>query len=193
MFVTSPSSFGRVTLVSKKSKIVLTVFSKGFCSCTNKAPVMPDETIGSPLQALKCSECGAKIAPDALRPASPIICEYCGAINVRQAPPPGQLTGRRFARRPGMAARRGPGKAPVLYATRLLTDKGAIDAQMLRKYTKRNIDRRMRPAVALRQALRQMRDEGKLNRDKILRAVDELIADQKLPPQARDTFARLLQ
>jgi hypothetical protein len=38
-----------------------------------------------------------------------------------------------------------------------------------------------------------MRDEGKLDRDKILRAVDELIAEQKLPPQARGNFARLLQ
>jgi hypothetical protein len=92
-----------------------------------------------------------------------------------------------------MAARRAPGRAPILYATRLLTDKGAIDAKTLRKYTKRNIDRRMRPVVAIRHALRQMRDEGKLDRDKILRAVDELIAEQKLPPQARGNFARLLQ
>ena len=51
----------------------------------------------------------------------------------------------------------------------------------------------MRPAVALRRALRQMRDEGQLDRDKILRAVDELIAEKKLPHQARDNFKRLLQ
>ncbi|MFX0168373.1 MAG: hypothetical protein ACFE89_03350 [Candidatus Hodarchaeota archaeon] len=154
---------------------------------------MPRESSGPMLQTLKCSECGAKITPDALQPGSPLICEYCGAINIRQTPQLLQPTARRFGRRPGMATRRGLMRAPILYIARLLSDKGAIDAKTLREYTKRNIDRRMRPVDALRQALRQMRDEGKLNRDKILHTVDELIADKKLPPRVRDNFARLLQ
>jgi hypothetical protein len=79
-----------------------------------------------------------------------------------------------------MAARRGLHRAPLLRTVKLLADKGAIDPKVLRQYMKRNIDRKMRPAVALRQALRQMRDEDKLHRDKIMTAVDELIAEQKL-------------
>ncbi|MFX1564351.1 MAG: hypothetical protein ACFFCH_00005 [Promethearchaeota archaeon] len=154
---------------------------------------MAGESSDSVLQTLKCSECGAKIAPDALQLERPIICEYCGAINVRSTPPPHSQIARRGARHPRMRARHSPFRAPLLRTTKLLTEKGALDTKTLRQYTKGNIDRRMRPAVALRQALQQMRDEGKLDRDKILPAVDELIAEKKLPPRARDIFVRLLQ
>lgn len=151
---------------------------------------------GSPsdptLQTLKCFECGAKITPEALQPSTPIICEYCGAINVRPQPPPRQQATRRGVPRPGMRTRQGALRAPLLHTTRLLTEKGAIDAKTLRQYIKRNIDLRMRPAVSLRRALGQMRDEGKLDRDKILRAVDKLIAEKKLPPRLRQNFTRLL-
>ncbi|MFX1509972.1 MAG: hypothetical protein ACFFBR_06670 [Promethearchaeota archaeon] len=154
---------------------------------------MTGESSDPVLQTLKCSECGAKITPDALQPGSPLICEYCGAINVRATPPLPSQKARRGARHPRMRIRHSPFRAPLLHTTKLLADKGAIDTKILRQYTKRNIDNRMRPAVALRQALKQMRDEGKLDHDKILRTIDELIAEKKIPPRARDNFARLVQ
>jgi hypothetical protein len=84
-----------------------------------------------------------------------------------------------------------PVHAPLLRAVNLLADKGAIDRKTLRNYTKQNLDRKMRPPEALRAALRQMRDEGKIKQDKIMQAVDKLIAEQKLGPHARQAVERL--
>jgi len=159
---------------------------------------------GTPIaQALKCSECGAKITAENIQPGSPIVCEYCGSIIIVQAPrgqvgarPPGARPLRPPFMRPpppGPLARRAllhRRPAPLLHAVKLLTDKGAIDKGTLRKYTKRNIDRRMPPAQALRAALRQMKNDGKIKRDKVIRAVDELIAEGKLPPRARELVER---
>ncbi|MFX1576727.1 MAG: hypothetical protein ACFFCF_06100 [Promethearchaeota archaeon] len=92
----------------------------------------------------------------------------------------------------GVRTRQGALRAHLLHTTRLLTEKGAIDAKPLRQYTKRHIDRRIRLAVAFRRALRQMRDEGKIDREKILPAVDGLIAEKKLPPRVRQSFTLLL-
>jgi DNA-directed RNA polymerase subunit RPC12/RpoP len=138
---------------------------------------------------LKCPECNAKVNSSALQSNRPIVCEYCGAIIVpprQQLPasaPSGRLRGRRFYRqKPG---------APLLHTVRLLSDKGAIDGQRLKQYTKRNIDQGMRPPLALRAALRKMHDEGRLKRDKIMKALDELIAEKKLPPRARSAINRL--
>ncbi|MFX1319086.1 MAG: hypothetical protein ACFE9D_04550 [Promethearchaeota archaeon] len=154
---------------------------------------MTDESSDQLLKSLKCSECGAKITPESLQLGSPIICEYCGTINVPPTSPSHQQVRTRAARHPWMRARRGPQRVPILLTTRLLIEKGSIDEKILRKYTKQNIDKRMRPSMALRRALRQMRDEGKLNQDKILRAVDELIAEKKLSPIIRMHFFRLFE
>ncbi len=158
-----------------------------------KAYSMNDESPKTFLQTLKCSECGAKISPEALQSGNSIICEYCGAINIRPSPSVRQQTTPRGGRRPWAATRHGPLRTPLVHTTRLLTEKGIIDAKTLRKYTKRNIDRRMRPVVALRRALRQMHDENKLDPNKILRAIDELITEKKLPPRVRNNFLRLFQ
>ena len=85
----------------------------------------------------------------------------------------------------------GPEHAPLFHAVKLLVDKGAIDGQVLREYTKRNLDRRMRPPMALRAALVQMKNDGKLSRDKMLHVTDELVAEQKVPPRAREIVDRL--
>jgi hypothetical protein len=147
----------------------------------------------SALQTLKCSECGAKITPDAIQLGNPIICEYCGAINVQPTHPTRLQASSRGARHPWMRAQRRALRAPLLHTIRLLTEKGAIDAKTLQQYTKRNIDKRVRPIDALRQALRQMRDDGKLDKDKILRTVDELITENKLPPRVQENVTRLFQ
>ncbi len=143
-----------------------------------------------PSRVLKCAECGAKLLYEIIMPGRPIICEYCGAKNIE---PREKKLHTPFTRRRRMAARRGPHRAPLLRTVKLLADKGAIDLKVLRQYTKRNIDRKMRPPVALRHALRQMRDEDKLDREKILTAIDELIGEQKLPKQARVNISRLLK
>jgi hypothetical protein len=99
--------------------------------------------------------------------------------------------GLRFAGPPPAWTPGGPEHAPLFHAVKLLVDKGAVDGRVLRDYTKRNLDRRMRPAMALRAALVQMQQDGKLNRDKMVRATDELVAEQKLPPRAREIVNRL--
>ena len=143
-----------------------------------------------PGRVLKCAECGAKLFYEIIMSGRPITCEFCGAKNI--APREKKLD-TPYTRRRRMAARRGSYRAPLLRTVKLLADKGAIDPKVLRQYTKRNIDRKMRPPVALRHALRQMRDEEKLDREKIMTAVDELIAEQKLPQPARANILRLLK
>jgi DNA-directed RNA polymerase subunit RPC12/RpoP len=161
---------------------------------------MNNDDSSSKVQVLKCPECSAKINPDDIHPGTPIICEYCGAIvflpqqmkpQAAHAHPPGRRPVQRFLGRRAPRGVRRPVHAPLLRAVNLLANKGAIDRKTLRKYTKRNLDKRMRPPAALRTALKQMRDDGKLKRDKVMHAVDELIAEQKLKPRARETVERL--
>lgn len=162
--------------------------------------IMNNDVSSPKAQVLKCPECSAKINPNDIHPGTPIVCEYCGSIVVLphqmqsrptpSYPPRRRPVGRGLGRRPQRVARR-PVHAPLLRAVNLLADKGAINRKILRKYTKQNLDRRMRPPAALRAALKQMRDEGKIKRNKILRAVDELIAEQKLRPRARAAVERL--
>jgi len=154
-------------------------------------------------QALKCPECGAKISPDDVQPGMPIVCSYCGALVLLSRPStppvrgdvrPGLGMGRpggRFAGPHPAWAPGGPEQAPLFHAVKLLVDKGAIDGKLLRDYTKRNLDRRMRPPMALRAALVQMRNDGKLDRDRLVRATDELVAEEKLPPRAHEIVDRL--
>jgi DNA-directed RNA polymerase subunit RPC12/RpoP len=164
---------------------------------------MSNDSSAPKASALKCTECGAKISPDDAQPGMPIVCSYCGALILLSRPttPPigGGLRpgvgmrrpGLRFAGPPPAWATGGPEHAPLFYAVKLLVDKGAVDGKVLRDYTKRNLDRRMRPAMALRAALVQMQQDGKLSRDKMVRATDELVAEQKLPPRARESVNRL--
>jgi DNA-directed RNA polymerase subunit RPC12/RpoP len=164
---------------------------------------MSGDSSGPKAQALKCTECGAKISPDDVQPGMPIVCSYCGALILLSRPstppvgggfrprlgmgrPGGRFAGPHPAWTPG-----GPEHAPLFHAVKLLVDKEAIDGKLLRNYTKRNLDRRMRPPMALRAALVQMRNDGKLNRDEMLHATDELVAEQKLPPRAREIVNRL--
>jgi DNA-directed RNA polymerase subunit RPC12/RpoP len=164
---------------------------------------MSSDSSGPKAQALKCTECGAKISAEDVQPGEPIVCSYCGALILLSrpnAPPaagglgprPGMARpGLRFAgRRPAWGAGR-PEHAPLFHAVKLLVDKGAIDGKTLREYTKRNLDGRMQPPMALRTALVQMKNDGKLNRDKMLRATDELVAEQKVLPRAREIVDRL--
>ena len=72
----------------------------------------------------------------------------------------------------------------------VLADKGKIKRKIMRKYAKRYLDQHIRPSDRILAALKQMRDEGKIKRDKIMRAVDELIAEQMLGPSARAVVER---
>lgn len=146
-----------------------------------------------PSRVLKCAECGAKLLYEIIMPGRPIVCEYCGAKNIEPEPPREKKLHTLSTGRRRMGIRRGPHRAPLLRTVKLLADKGVIDPKVLQHYTKRNIDHKMRPPVALRHALRQMRDEDKLDREKIMTAVDELIAEQKLPKPARANISRLLK
>jgi len=78
----------------------------------------------------------------------------------------------------------------LLLAMNVLIDKGKINRKIVRKYAKRNLDKQVQPSDAVLAALKQLRDEGKIKRDQIMRAVDELIAKQKLELRFRAAVER---
>ena len=177
---------------------------KAFVEAESPLKSMSDDSSAPKAQALKCPECGGKFSPDDVQPGIPVVCAYCGTLVLlpRPATPPvaggmrpglgmGRPGGRLAGPHPAWASG-SPEQAPLFHAVKLLADKGAIDGKLLRDYTKRNLDRRMRPPMALRAALVQMRNDGKLDRDRLMRATDELVAEQKLPPRAREIVDRLL-
>ncbi|MFX1564245.1 MAG: hypothetical protein ACFFDP_13160 [Promethearchaeota archaeon] len=77
-------------------------------------------------------------------------------------------------------------KLNLLLAMNALVDKGKIKRKILRKYAERYLDQQVEPGDAILAALEQMRDEGKIKRDKILREVDKL----KLDPRYRAAVER---
>jgi DNA-directed RNA polymerase subunit RPC12/RpoP len=152
---------------------------------------MSDDSSGQTAQALKCSECDAKITEDAIESGGHAVCEYCGALIVlprssTTQPTVGEVRRSRVRR---AVRRRQP---PIYRLVKHLLDKGVLDEKTLRKYTKHYLDKGLPPPKALGRALRRMRDKGKLDEKRVIRAVDELVKEGKLPPRARELIRRFL-
>lgn len=144
------------------------------------------------IQAVKCPECGAKISEDAVRANRTVVCEYCGTL-VALTPEMAQQPIMPELRRPPHRLRRPGRPPPVLMLVNSLVRKGVIDDSKFRETVKKKIKAGVPRLTAIRRTMGDMIRNGQIDKNKMLKALDDLVAEKKIPRRAAQNVKRLLR
>ena len=142
------------------------------------------------VEGVRCPECGAKIPKEAVSLERTAVCEYCGTLIVLSPESLARPQSPRFQRPfPRFGRPRQP--QSNLRLIPLFVEKGAIDGNELRKATRERLLAGVPRFVAARQAVRELARTGKIDRDRVFRALNELVAEKRIPPQVAQSVERL--